>query len=268
MGSPSQDKDEDKKEYTQDDWREAIKQKGFDQLHHKFTVYFKGYCDWYRIEDSFSRICLRVGLLYLIFAGVLFIANGFSFEPPIIEIYQEQSRLDRIHQAGLGIGLIGLLLGLFLVVCHIASQLLGDGFSLDEFKKEGGIKRYLSKHEYFTIGLSWLIFPAFYVALNLREEPWQGMISLVLAVGIGVLVYIYFVSRLRGYTRAMSRNRTAWHKLELIKSAFDNNLITEERAITSLLEVVDTELDERHRDIVVDYHFFGDSVTGIIRKKS
>ncbi len=99
------------------------------------------------------------------------------------------------------------------------------------------------------------------------SEHWQTTIGILILAGLGTAIAAYMINRLEGYTRAWSRNRTALYKIKLNDAEKRSGSLSETQAQRRLLLIVDNEVDDRHRDIISDFHFFGERLTSLLSKK-
>jgi len=100
--------------------------------------------------------------------------------------------------------------------------------------------------------------------LHLFGFPFHKFLLALGSLGFGGAIVIYMINRLEGYTRGWSRYRTAGYKADIINAKFKAGLIFENDAHNELLKIIEHEVNERHQDIVDDFHFFGEKVYSFI----
>ncbi|MCL1137192.1 hypothetical protein [Shewanella pneumatophori] len=86
-------------------------------------------------------------------------------------------------------------------------------------------------------------------------------------LGLSISILMYLINRLEGFTRSWSRYRTAGFQVQLNHARFESGHLRENEANERLLEIIEQEVVSRHKDIIDDFHFFGDKVNGFIPKK-
>lgn len=225
-------------------WQEAAKTTDYQTQYQAFCAYFDDYTQWFATKSQFARYVMKLGLYLLSYAGILFCFNGFS------------GKIPKDENAALGFLLCFALMPLILLL--IAA--LTDDADKDKRKAQYGNEMWLIK----------LILPlVLYLPLILHyaQSQWEYAISPIFMVGLSTTLISYMVNRLEGYTRAWSRYRTAHFKIQLNHCEWAAERLDDRQAQLRLLNIVNDEIEDRHRDIIADFHFFGDSFASLIRKK-
>ena len=222
-------------------WSKAVQKEGYSELYKAFLAYFVDYESWYLIKSNNARFLMKIGLYLLLFASVLYYLNGGSIKQAKVLVSSS-------------------IVWLTLTISPIA--IIGFAVAVDwnDWHEQLNGKR--------KVLLLLCILPFYLpVSLLLFGQHWENAVGVVAGLGAGLTITFYLTNRLDGYTRSWSRNRTARFKVQLNHAEFQANRIDEKEAHRQLLLIVNAEVEDRHKDIISDLHFFGDQITRLVRKK-
>ena len=230
-------------------WHEAVNKVGYDEHYAAFSEHFDHYTKLYHEKSKNARYFTKLGLYILLFSAVLYYLNGGSIKiakPPV----------DKVLIQSILIFIPVLLVGFSLFV------------DLDHWQARFS-KTHSKIYRFKSLLLLLISIVPFYIPLVLvcLDYPWQNTIGLLSGLGMGMLIVFYLVNWLEGHTRAWSRYRTTLCKLRLNHAEVVAERLCKKEAQRQLLLIVNNEIDDRHRDIVTDFHFFGDRITSLLRKK-
>lgn len=244
MTADSQNADsKDKKQSPQ--WHEAIALTEYPKQYDAFIAFFNAWQQWFAIKSNFARHFSKLGLLVLLNGALLYFLNGTSLAWP--------TKPTPVSQWVLACQLI------------VPSFIILFALAHDTNSKATRIATAPASELLITIALICTVFTPFLtVALG---GVWQYTITPMIGLGAGVSIISYLINRLEGYTRAWSRYRTALFKIQLNHSDYLTGKINDSQAQRRMLNIVNDEIEDRHRDIINDFHFFGDSVANLLRKK-
>ena len=222
------------------EWADFQGETDYEARHLKFDAYCKSYEKWYLTKSQTCRKLAVEGLFWALSALVLHIAVANAF------FDLSNSTEDHISLFLFFIPIPLLLINLFYD---------GVGLTLDRVWIRLLIKL-----------LSILIMLSPFI-VHLVGVDFEGILLPLVGLGLGVSVLTYLLNRLNGYTRAWSRYRTAGYQANLANARYKSGHLRENEAHERLLEIIEKEVVSRHKDIVDDFHFFGDKVNGFIPKK-
>jgi hypothetical protein len=221
-------------------WNDAVQKEGYGELHKTFLAYFVEYESWYLIKSTNARFIMKLGIYLMLFASVLYYLNGGSIK--------ESKEL-----------LSTPVIWLMLIIAPVI--ILGFAIAVDWNDWQAQLKGW---------GKALLLLSVipFYLPLLLLSlgQHWESLVGVLAGLGAGLTITFYLTNRLDGYTRSWSRNRTARFKVQLNHVEFQASRIDEREAHRQLLLIVNSEVEDRHKDIITDLHFFGEQVTRLVRK--
>ncbi|MEZ8184327.1 hypothetical protein ACED29_00725 [Shewanella sp. 5S214] len=221
-------------------WSDFLTDTGYGARHLKFEAYCECYEKWYLVKSQTCRKLAVEGLFWALSALVLYIAANNSF-------------FELGNHAENYTSLFLFLLPMPLILINVFYD--GVGFTLDRVWIRLSIKLFSM-----VIMLSPFVVHWFGV-------DFKGVLLPLVTLGLGVSILSYLLNRLNGYTRAWSRYRTAGYQTKLAKARYLSGHLLEKEAHARLLEIIEQEVVSRHKDIIDDFHFFGEKVNGLLPSK-
>lgn len=214
-------------------WHDFGNYQSFERQCSNYSDYLNSYVVWFAKKSNVCRFAMKQGLFLAMFTGSLFFIGKFEGDYESIELWLLS------------------LLACFILFISLLPDLVTD---LGVIKSKSNI-----------LIISTYFIPSVLKMLNMD----LGVIIIpLLGIGLGMSVIFYFINRLEGYTRAWSRYRTAQYKVSLISCQKVTGLLTERQALYRLHQVINREVETRHKDIVNDLHFFGDKMSGLFGKST
>ncbi|MBQ4890067.1 hypothetical protein J8L86_09465 [Shewanella sp. MMG014] len=221
-------------------WADFQNETDYEKRHFEFDAYCKSYEKWYLTKSQTCRKLAVEGLFWALSALVLHLA--------VINYF-----FDLRNSSENYISWFLFLIPIPLIIINLFYD--GVGLTLDKIKIRILIKL-------ISVVIMLTPFLVDYVGMG-----FEGVLLPLVGLGLGVSILCYLLNRLNGYTRAWSRYRTAGYQANLAYARYKSDHLSENDAHIRLLEIIEQEVVSRHKDIVEDFHFFGDKVNGFIPNK-
>ena len=220
-------------------WSDFQVETEYEGRHIKFEAYCESYEKWYLVKSQTCRKLAVEGLFWALSAFVLHIAEKNSF-------------FDLRNSSEDYVCYFLFLTPMPLILINLFYDAVG--LTLDQVWIRLAMKL-------FSIII--MLSPFF---MHQIGADFEGILQPLVVLGLGVSILTYLLNRLNGYTRAWSRYRTAGYKAKLTNARYKSGHLRENEAHKCLLEIIEQEVVSRHKDIIDDFHFFGDKVNGFIPK--
>ena len=94
---------------------------------------------------------------------------------------------------------------------------------------------------------------------------WGEVLPLFFVFGVLIFISSYSINRKFGYTRAWSRNRTAYQKVQVIYGQYKSGVIFRDEAVKRLYTLYELSIEQAHIDIVKDYEIYGNAALSWVK---
>lgn len=94
---------------------------------------------------------------------------------------------------------------------------------------------------------------------------WGDVLPLFFVFGVLIFISSYSINRKFGYTRAWSRNRTAYQKVQVIYGQYKSGVIFRDEAVKRLYTLYELSIEQAHIDIVKDYEIYGNAALSWVK---
>lgn len=94
---------------------------------------------------------------------------------------------------------------------------------------------------------------------------WGDVLPLFFVFGVLIFISSYSINRKFGYTRAWSRNRTAYQKVQVIYGQYKSGVIFRDEAVERLYTLYELSIEQAHIDIVKDYEIYGNAALSWVK---
>jgi len=101
--------------------------------------------------------------------------------------------------------------------------------------------------------------------VHLLSEFGGDVLSLFFVFGVLTFITSYSINRKFGYTRAWSRNRTAYQKVQVIYGKYKSGAIIRDEAVKRLYKLYEVSIEQAHVDIVKDYEIYGNAALSWVK---